>query len=380
MKWSLALFSALLLLGPTSCSSENPSGIDLVAPQETEIISDVGLLISTDEVSPNNELDGTYTTYVGRWDLETGRVEYDAEPKLVTTGPDRQFNVLSWDGKNQYIVWDETCISSTDESTELLPCREAFQDGKRTIWGPGYRLTLTSTEKCEECTVTRDGKTPVSFENLYRSLDSSVVDLESMSFLGCDLTGDTLILVYDCTNLTHEKDILLQATLNLPQKQITWAKPISITAEQAQGIRFSYPYYPIINQKMYFSEWDTIAYYDFSKNKIIQLETLPAKIQALLPNTERTTFDDRPLSSNLMGRTKDVVVSNFEYSEGTISHTVYLAIRDGQVLGTLDWQRNGTRSSITTYGADWKPLCQIDLPTKDATVLTMPTVVSPRPF
>lgn len=380
MKFSLLLVSTLLCLGP---ASYGPGQNGAVTPQGSELLSGfadnaaVGLLLSTDAVSPDNELDGTFTTYKASWDLTTGIIQCDADPTLVTTGPDRASNLLSWDGKDRYLVWDAACVSG-DPSAEILPCREAFQDGTRTIWGPDYRLSLTPTGGC---TVTQDGMEAVTVENLYRSLNNAAVDLTQMSFLGCERTGDTLTLVYSCFDDPLEDDcFLLHAALDLQERTVTWSAPARITGAQGQGILFAPSCYPVLNQKLYFSAGDTIAYYDLVKNTVIEWKTLPDQIKALLPGAEPTVYEENPsaASAGVMGCTNDVVLASFDYRVGTASHTIYLAVRDGQVLGLLDWQRE--RSSITTYGADWKALCQIDLPAKDAAVLTMPTVVSPRPF
>lgn len=370
MKLSLILVSALALLGPASYT--DTGGTEPIAPQAS-----VGLLLSTDAVSPDNELDGTFTTYKASWDLTTGIIQCDADPALVTTGPDRASNLLSWDGKDRYLVWDAACVSG-DSSTEILPCREAFQDGTRTVWGPDYQLSLTPTGGC---TVTQDGMEAVTVENLYRSLNNAAVDLTQMSFLGCERKGDTLTLVYSCFDNPLEDDcFLLHAALDLQKRTVTWSAPVRITGAQGQGILFAPSCYPVLNQKLYFSVGDTIAYYDLAKNAVTEWKTLPGQIKALIPGAGPTVYGEKPsaASAGVMGCTNDVVLASFDYRVGTASHTIYLAVRDGQVLGLLDWQRE--RSSITTYGADWKALCQIDLPTKDAAVLTMPAAVSPRPF
>lgn len=342
--------------------------------------STVGFLLSSDEDDSQNELDGACTLWKGRWDIKAGTITYDTTPVLIMGGPNRRGNILAWDGGNQYIIWDPTYIVQQDDSARTVPYLEAYEDGTQVIWGPGYQIKLSSTS---QCTVVQEGADPVFFENIDHkfTIDNDTVELQNLRFLGCELADEQLVLVYAYFYDQGERGVMLYAALDLPTLDISWSKPIQVPDAYCGGLFFCYcPYYPLLDQKLYFSAGDTVAYLDLNRDQIVALEKLPSQVEKLLPVAERTSFHGREFPVELVGRTSDVVIASIGYleSDSDSSHEVYLAIQGDRIIGTLDEHRQSDQTTLAVYKEDLEKTAQVELPFVDP-ALQWEMVVSPWP-
>lgn len=342
--------------------------------------STVGFLLSSDEEDSQNELDGACTLWKGRWDIKDGTITYDTMPVLIMGGPNRRGNILAWDGGDQYIIWDPTYIVQQDDSARTVPYLEAYEDGTQVIWGPGYQIKLSSTS---QCTVVQEGADPVSFESIDHrfTIDDDTVELQNLRFLGCELADEQLVLVYAYFYDQGERGVMLYAALDLSTLDISWSKPIQVPDAYCGGLFFCYcPYYPLLDQKLYFSAGDTVAYLDLNRDQIVALEKLPSQVEKLLPAAERTSFHGREFPVELVGRTNDVVIASIGYlgSDEASSHEVYLAIRGERIVGILDEHRQNDRMTLTAYTEDFEQTAQVALPFADP-ALQWEMVVSPWP-
>lgn len=343
-------------------------------------VEPVNLLLSSDEVDSQNELEGVYTSWRGIWDVYTGDVAVDKENEIVTTGPDRQMNLLSWDGGEKYIVWDESCVSTEEDNIDLVNCKPFYLDGTRTIWGPGYQVKLTNNY---HCIVTREGEKDVTFTNIDKSLSISNLTMKDLEILGCDLVDNQLTLVYAHFVGSHvEGNLLLAATLNLDTQVISWTDPVEVLSEDSGGMFFStFPYYPIVDGKMYFSTWESFAYFDIENGTYTHLDSVDEMIKTILPDAERTAFFGETLSSDVMGSNGELVIGLVSYKEKetNMAHDVYFAIQGKQILGIADWCNSDDGSMIITYDKNLQQLKQVSLP--KVNVAPKPqTLVSPIPF
>lgn len=342
----------------------------------------IALLLPSDEASTQDEFDGTFTAWLGTWDVTTGDFSLGKDPTVTMTGENRQDNTLSWDGKNQYLVWDETVVTAHDKDAAVLPCRPAFQNDSRMIWGSGYQVELTQDA---QCVLTQEEKNaitiPLSDPKL--SVDGKAVALKDLSVLGCTKNNEQLTLVYAYLNENQNGNcVLLHAKLDLKTKEVTWSEPVTIPDEYRDGFFFcDFLYHPIIDQKLYFSSWDSIAYYDLKDNQFVDMKEIPKQVKTLLPQAERATFEGKTLSAEVVGCTPEMVIGSISYQEPKTEtlHEVYFAVKGDQVLGFLVWQDSDSASSITVYDKDLQQTAQMDTPNINLAPRFQMTV-SPLPF
>ena len=80
----------LLLYARTNTSSSvTTSAFTPTAP--------VGFLLSQDNPTSEDGLEGTFSIRTGTWDLNTGTFQYEEHPVLETTGPERDSQLFHWD-------------------------------------------------------------------------------------------------------------------------------------------------------------------------------------------------------------------------------------------------------------------------------------------
>ena len=335
----------------------------------------VGVLLSADEVDPQDELNGTFTTWRGTWDLEAGTLETEASPAFETVGQNRHLNLLAWNGTDQYIVWDDTCVSDKSGSMDVILWGAA--DGGMTIWGPGYQVEIMPER---QWTVTRSGEDPVVFQG---AEESGLMDLDDMSLLGSGLKGDQLVLVYAAFGgQDAEENTLLCLTLDLAAKEILCSNQIEIPSEYCDGMFLaSVLYYPILDGKLYFSSWDSVAYFDLETHRFTALDNIPAQIEKVIPNLDRTGFDGIPDSVDLVGSTENTVIASvcYEEKDTQVSHVVYAAVQGDRMVGLLDQRQEEGASTMTVYDEDLQQTDQAALPSVN-TAPQFQMMVSPLPF
>lgn len=352
-------------------------------PSPAAVQSSVGVLISADEPDSQDSVNGTLTTWQGTWDLSTGSFTMGTSPAFVTVGVNRQSNLFSWNGDTQYLVWDTKSLSTDNQQLTVISCRPGLSDGNRTIWGPGYQIEITPQD---QYIVTRDGEDPILFEDIDYSnfLDDETVDLDTMEIVGCDVTGNQLVLVcFDSASETVSGHTVLYGalmyiTFDLETGETTCSKPVRAEREYSEEIYFKFFYYPILDQKIYIPGGDSVAYFDLETETIVGLDKIPDQLEDLLPGIERVSFDGLPESAMFAGGTEEVVIAAFYYREADtgINHTINVAIQGDQIVGMLDQQGEETQSTVVVYNSALQQTSQVELPAAD-TILEFPMMVSP---
>ena len=368
------LAAACLLAG----CAEDSTAADQPSPAAVQ--SSVGVLISVDEPDSQDSVDGTLTTWQGTWDLSTGSFTMGTSPEFVTVGEHRQSNLISWNGDTQYLVWDAESLSTDNQQLTVISCDPGVADG--TIWGPGYQIEITPPD---QYIVTRDGEDPILFENIDYSnfLEDETVDLDTMEIVGCDVTGNQLVLVcFDYVNevvgeTTNLYGTIMYITFDLDTKEATCSKPVQAERAELEGLIF-WGSYPILDQKMYLPSGDSVAYFDLETETIVRLDEIPGQLETLLPGIERVSAGGPPVSAMFVGRTEEVVIAAFYYREAdtVIYHTINVAIQGDQIVGMLDQQGEETQSTVVVYNSALQQTSQVELPAAD-TILEFPMMVSP---
>ena len=358
-----------------SAKKETPSAQGTASWQDS-----ISCLVPSDQEDPQNELDGTFTTCIGAWDLVQGRFSLDAQPAVTMTGEGRIDNLLSWNGKDRCIVFDSKAASS-QESISVLGYYDSLKQGERMIWGDGYEIKLTEDF---QCTVTQ-GETAVSFTLPETDLSAhgKKVALENLMWLGGEVQGDQCTLVFAYLDIASgEENWMLLANANLQTKAVQWEEPVAVPEEYRDGFFLCASLdRPLLNHKLYFSAWDSIAYYDLKEKRFVTLASLPEQTAKLLPQAVRATFNGRPVSAEIEGCTKDTVVGSISYVEdnGAVTHEAYFAVQGDQVGGFLVWSTQKDASWITVYGPDLKQTDRVETPTSDFAPRWQ-KVISPVPF
>ena len=164
--------------------------------------------------------------------------------------------------------------------------------------------------------------------------------LDELFSFGHILEGDQLTLAYGAL-LTVEggqEDLLLTATVDLSTQQVQWSNPTTVPQEYVRTLFYPYNvYYPILDQKLYFSTGESAAYFDLSTQTFTVLEDLPEQLDSLFPGIKRTYY-------------------GFLY-EG---RNVWVALRDDQVLGVLE--QSLENNTITCYDSAFQQTSQVELP------------------
>ena len=143
----------LLLYARTNTSSSvTTSAFTPTAP--------VGFLLSQDNPTSEDGLEGTFSIRTGTWDLNTGTFQYEEHPVLETTGPERDSQLFHWNGTDQYIVGDQKTVTAASDNTQLTSWVSLYDDS-RVCWGPGYRL-LVSLDDPAQITLEREDTDPVT--------------------------------------------------------------------------------------------------------------------------------------------------------------------------------------------------------------------------
>ncbi len=340
----------------------------------------IALLLPSDEVSTQDELDGTFQAWLGTWDVTTGQFSMGKDPVVTMTGGNRQDNLFSWDGKNQYRVWDQAAVAAHDKDAAVLPF---LPKDSKIIYGPDYQVELTQDAQCI-VTLKEKPALTVSLPDPKLSVDGKAVALSNMFVLGCALDNDQLTLAYAYLPEAQDKNaVLLHGKLDLKTKEVTWAAPVDIPNTYRNGFFFClFLYHPIQDQKLYFSTWNSIAYYDLKDNRFVELKEIPNQIEKLLPQAERITLEGKTASAEIIGCTPEMVLANISYQDPNTEalHEVFFAIQGDQVLGFLDWQQGkDAASSITVYDKDLQQTAQMDTPNINLAPRFQMTV-SPLPF
>lgn len=353
-------------------------------PQEespgTAADSTVCLLLAADQPDADSTWDGTYFHWKGVWNPAAGTFSYDdTAPVLTTTGPDRQYNLFSWDGDSQFVLWDVTTVTPADSVTSLISCLDAVQDGSCVVWGEGYSLRLLG----DRCTIQREGSSPVIVETMTHTIQVEGRDIsyEDFRFLGSALEGDQALLAYGYSyGSGHTKGVVLYATLDLTTKTVDWSEPVQIPSSYSSGLFTSYwLYYPILDGKLYFSAWEAPAYWDLQAGHMVALTTLTEQVESLFPKAERTInqFSNRIFPAEIEGCSDTVVVASmsFQDKEGN-NHEVYQAIQADTLLGVLDFCQTASQTTLTLYNSQLQQTEQRTLPSINAP-LHFETWVSP---
>lgn len=322
-----------------------------------------GLLLSQDQADPENELDGVFTTWRAQWDLDKGTLAMEEAPAMVTTGSDRYANLFSWDGADQYIVWDETLLSDTAAGAALVPYRPLIENDSQVLFGPGYQVSLSPAFQCQ---VTLEGNNPLSFPDISPALthQGKAVSLGDLSLLSHSLEGNTLTLVYGSLgDGSGENGYLLTGRLDLETQKAAWGQPVPVPGDYYAGLFLaSSTYHPILEGRMYLSVWSSVGYYDLAQETFSALQDLPAQADQLLPQAQRAAFQGRTLPAEVLGMTQEAVIVSFSYREGETPHEVYAALQGDQALGFLDWSQTKTGSRISLYDAQGNKTQQTDVP------------------
>ena len=328
-----------------------------LTPTPTFIISTpVGFLLSQDTPTSEDGLDGTFSIRTGSWDLNAGTFQYEETPVLETTGPERDIELFHWNGTDQYIVGDQETVTAASDNTQLTSWGPLYDDS-RVCWGPGYRL-LVSLDNPAQITLEREDTDPVTVTLPDPRED---LPLDELFSFGHILEGDQLTLAYGAL-LTVEggqEDLLLTATVDLSTQQVQWSNPTTVPQEYVRTLFYPYNvYYPILDQKLYFSTGESAAYFDLSTQTFTVLEDLPEQLDSLFPGIKRTyySFSNETAPAEPMGATEEVAIFAFLY-EG---RNVWVALRDDQVLGVLE--QSLENNTITCYDSAFQQTSQVELP------------------
>lgn len=317
----------------------------------------VGFLLSQDNPTSEDGLEGTFSIRTGSWDLNTGTFQYEETPVLEATGPERNSQLFSWNGADQYLIGDQDAVTAASDSVDLVSWVPLY-DHSHVCWGPGYQL-LVSLEDPAQITLEREDTDPVTVTLPEPPADEPLADLFLLSHT---LEGDQLTLVYGAM-LTMEggqEDLLLTVAVDLASQQAQWGDPVSLP--QAYSPHFFPPahswYYPVVDGKLYFSTGDSAAYFDLSAGTFTALEDLPQRLEALFPGAERAenTAGGGVFPAEPMGATEEVAIFAFLY-EG---RNVWVALRDEQVLGVLE--QSLENNTITCYDSAFQQTSQVELP------------------
>lgn len=348
------LLAALLLLALPLAACNAPSTDEPAAFTPT---TPVGFLLTQDNPTSADGLEGTFSIRTGTWDLNAGTFQYEEAPVLEVTGPERDSQLFSWNGADQYIVGDQETVTAASDSVHLVSWAPLY-DHSRACWGPGYQL-LVSLEDPAQITLEREGTDPVTVTLPEPPTDEPLADLLLLSHT---LEGDQLTLVYGAmlTMDGGQEDLLLTAAVDLAAQQAQWGDPVPLP--QAYSSHFFPPahswYYPVVDGKLYFSTGDSAAYFDLSAGTFTALEDLPQRLEALFPGAARAenaagggVFPAEP-----MGATEEAAVFAFLY-EG---RNVWVALRESQVLGVLEQSLED--NTLTCYDSAFQQTSQVELP------------------
>ena len=316
----------------------------------------VGFLLFQDNPTSEDRLEGTFSIRTGSWDLNTGTFQYEETPVLEATGPERNSQLFSWNGADQYLIGDQDAVTAASDSVDLVSWVPLY-DHSHVCWGPGYQL-LVSLEDPAQITLEREDTDPVTVTLPEPRED---LPLDELFSFGHILEGDQLTLAYGAL-LTVEggqEDLLLTATVDLSTQQVQWSNPTTVPQEYVRTLFYPYNvYYPILDQKLYFSTGESAAYFDLSTQTFTVLEDLPEQLDSLFPGIKRTyySFSNETAPAEPMGATEEVAIFGFLY-EG---RNVWVALRDDQVLGVLE--QSLENNTITCYDSAFQQTSQVELP------------------
>ena len=339
----------LLLYARTNTSSSvTTSAFTPTAP--------VGFLLSQDNPTSEDGLEGTFSIRTGTWDLNTGTFQYEEHPVLETTGPERDSQLFHWNGTDQYIVGDQKTVTAASDNTQLTSWVSLYDDS-RVCWGPGYRL-LVSLDDPAQITLEREDTDPVTVTLPAPRED---LPLDELFSFGHILEEDQLTLAYGALLTVDggQEDLLLTATVDLSTQQVQWSNPTTVPQEYVRTLFYPYNvYYPILDQKLYFSTGESAAYFDLSTQTFTVLEDLPEQLDSLFPGIKRTyySFSNETAPAEPIGATEEVAIFGFLY-EG---RNVWVALRDDQVLGVLE--QSLENNTITCYDSAFQQTSQVELP------------------
>lgn len=373
-----AVLLAVLLIGLSAVLSACEAPAEDAADAADN--STVSLLLAADQPDTDSTWDGTYSHWKGVWNPAAGTFSYDdTAPVLTTTGPDRQYNLFSWDGDSQFVLWDVTAVTPADSASNLISCLDAVQDGSCVVWGEGYVLRLLD----DRCTIQREGSAPVIVEPMSHTIqvEGRDVSYADFRFLGSALEDDQALLAYGYSyGNGHTKGVVLYATLDLATKTVDWSDPVQIPTQYSSGLFTSYRlYYPILDGKLYFSAWEAPAYWDLQTGHMVALTTLADQVASLFPAAERTInqFSSRIFPAEIEGCSDTMVIASmsFQDSEGN-NHEVYQGIQADTLLGVLDFCQTANQTTLTLYNSQLQQTEQHTLPSINAP-LHFETWVSP---
>ena len=117
------------------------------------------------------------------------------------------------------------------------------------------------------------------------------------------------------------------------------------------------------DNRLYFSGWDTIAFFDVKTEKVGGLETINDALDALIPNTHRANFNKEVMPTEIVGNTENIIIYYVEYNEDHSDDTyvLYYAIERDKLLGVICYAIKQEGVTITTFNGDLKKLCDYDL-------------------
>lgn len=341
----------------------------------------IGVLLFSDNVNPDNELDGVTTLMKGVWDWKNGTFQWEETPQVTLSGASRLDNFLSWDGGERYYLLNTVGASAQTDTVEIISYLEDCEGGERLFWGPGYQVKVTEQG---QCTIYQDGAESVLVENLAGPvLSGRTVPLEEFILFGGTLEEGKLVLVYGrLADRTESSDSILAVTLDLQTKETIWSSLVDISHEYRAGVFLdSSPNKPMLGSKMYVSTGESVAFFDVETAEFVELSALPGEIEKLIPGIQRATLLGKPFAADLMGSTEEVVIACFCYQEqeSQIPHVVYVAVQGNQVMGFLDQRQEKNQCVITIYDSAAKKRDQVQV----SNVTLAPRFqmrVSPLPF